>query len=101
MRLLSLGLVCVRHVLAIISIKSLTCSNQGIHYTKLLWKSINIPYRFEWISGKFLSSLHTDDTKNGLLNDKNDKPIKVTIKSLKRPFLLFILFLSFQFNMNQ
>ena len=33
---------------------------------KLLRKSINVPYLFEQILGKILSSLDTDDTENGL-----------------------------------
>ena len=31
--------------------------------SKLLWKSINGPYCFEWLLVKFLSSLDKDDTE--------------------------------------
>ena len=41
--------------------------------TKLLRKLINGHHRFESILGKLLSSLHTDDTENGLQNNKNNK----------------------------
>ena len=35
-------------------------------YIKLLRKSINDPYRFEWLIGKFLLRLDKDNTVNGL-----------------------------------
>ena len=49
------------------------CSNNFLCIgNKLLPKSINGSYHFEQILGNFLSSLDTDDTENGLENDKND-----------------------------
>ena len=44
--------------------------------TKLMGKSINGPYRFEQLIGKFLSRLDKDDMIHAIWNDKNDKKNK-------------------------